>query len=238
MGNLGTIKVHMMNVRIAGKPTFMPAADPKRHHTMVTVICNRGVNPTNQQPMSDEVTLNFWGPYALTAAKYLDTGREINVEGELRSFRHQTGQVGANGKPVIERRVEVQVQKFFFGKDSLKELTARINARIAELKAGGRIPQQVILDAGELLTVNRPDPGDYNPAIHDATGTYGNARIWRKGVGFVGQGAAAAAPLNTGTAGDIASLTEQMRQIQAQLSAAQNAGATAGAGPVNPFEGV
>ena len=221
--NLGAMKVQLLNVRVAGKPTFMPGSEPKRNHTMLTVICNRGKKPNTQEEMSDEITLNFWGKYADFAAKYLDVGREVNIDGELRSHRHQTGTVNpTTGKQNIERRVEVLVNRCYIGKDSMKEMSARMNAKIAALIAGGRLPQGTVLTAEELLAVDRPDIGDYNPAIHDATGVYGNAKIWRKGTGFVGTGAASAAP---GT-GDVASLKAQAEVISKALTAA---------GEANPF---
>jgi len=227
MSNLGTMLVQLMNVRVAGTPTFMPGADQKRNHCMVTVICNRGKKPETQEEMSDEITLNFWGKYADFAAKYLDTGREINVEGELRSHRHQTGQVNpTTGKPIIERRVEILVNRCFFGKDSMKELSARVNAKIAGLKGTGRIPMDAIITAEELLAVNRPDAGDYNPVLAAQTGRYGNARVWVKGVGFLGNGVAA--PTTTSNTG-IDALTAQVAALQAQLKAA------AVGADVNPF---
>lgn len=230
MSNLGAIKVQLLNVRVAGKPTFMPSknGDPRRHHTMVTVICNRGKNPNNQEDMTDEITLNFWGKYAIFAAKYLDTGREINVDGELRSYRHQTGQINpTSGKPVIERRVEVLVNRCFFGKDSMKELSARINANIAALRQSGRLVGDVA--AEELLKVSRIDVGDYNPALHDASGIYGNARIWRGG--WIGNGVAAPAS----TTDELAQLRQAVATMSAQLSAA-NAGASAEANPFEPAQ--
>lgn len=214
--NLGAMKVQLMNVRVAGKVTFMPGSEPKRNHAMLTVICNRGKKPNTQEEMSDEITLNFWGKYADFAAKYLDVGREVNIDGELRSHRHQTGQINpTTQKPIIERRVEVLVNRCYFGKDSMKEVSARVNGKIAALIAGGRLPVGTVLTAEELLAVDRPNIGDYNPAIHDAIGLYGNAKIWRKGQGFVGTGVNTAA---AGT-GDVASLKAQAAEITKALAA-------------------
>jgi len=222
--NLGAMKVQLLNVRVAGKPTFMPGSEPKRNHTMLTVICNRGKKPNSQEEMSDEITLNYWGKYADFAAKYLDVGREINVDGELRSHRHQTGQINSTtGKPIIERRVEVLVNRCYFGKDSMKEMSARVNGKITALKQAGRIPLDTVITAEELLAVERPDIGDYNPALHDAIGVYGNAKIWRKGTGFVGTGVNTAA---AGT-GDVAALKVQAAEIQKAIVAM--------GGDANPF---
>jgi single-stranded DNA-binding protein len=234
MSNLGKLLVQGFNVRIAADPMFIPALDPKRHHAMVTVICNRGLHPRTKEQMTDEITLNFWGGYALTAAKYLKTGREISFVGELRSFRHQTGQVNTAGKAVINRRIEVLVNQFFFGKDSMKELSARVNGNIAILRAGGRIPANVILTAEELLVVQKEDAGDYNPAVHNPTGRYGNSRIWLKETNsWANPGAAqtaqtaqmSAAATNVDAAAELAAL-------KAKIAGMEAAGET-----VSPFVG-
>jgi single-stranded DNA-binding protein len=223
--NLGAMKVQLLNCRVAGTPTFMPGSEPKRNHTMLTVICNRGKKPNTQEEMSDEITLNFWGKYADFGAKYLDVGREVNIDGELRSHRHMTGQINpTTKKPIIERRVEVLVNRCYFGKDSMKELSARVNSNIAIAKSQGRINVEAVLTAEELLKVERPDVGDYNPAIHDVAGRYGNAKIWKKGTGMLAQTAVAAA---VGPE-SVADLNVKMVEIQKALDAA--AGAEA-----NPF---
>ena len=240
MSNLGAMKVQLLNVRIAGIPTFIPNADPKKHHLLCTVICNRGKNSNTQQEMTDEITLNFWGKYAETAALYLDKGREINVDGELRSYRHQTGRVRpSDNRPEIERRVEVLVNRFYFGKDSMKEMSARVNAKIAEIKASGRVLNGG-LTAEELLAVTRPQAMDYNHNLATQTGKFGNARVWIKGQGFLAGGTMPAGQ----PAGQPEGAVLNPEQIQAQiasltqtLNSLTNSGAVAaGAGSeVNPF---
>jgi len=247
--NLGAMKVTLLNVRVAGMPTFMPGSEPKRHHTMLTVICNRGINPTNKQEMSDAVTCNFWGKYAGVAAQFLSTGREISIDGELRSHNHETGEV-KNGKRVIERRVEILVNRFYFGKDSMKELSARVNAKIAEFKQLGRLPATAQITAEELLAVTRPAAVDYNPLLAEQTGMYGNARVWVKGRGFLNNGlitdpavaaatAAAAAAAGTvvtpvATPGAVdPNLVAQLTQLLAAQTAAATAAGTAVAGAAN-----
>jgi hypothetical protein len=237
------MKIQLLNVRIAGIPTFIPAAngDVNKHHTLMTVICNRGQNRNTQEEMSDEITLNFWGKYACTAALYLNKGREISVDGELRSYRHQTGQMrpGTN-TPAIERRVEVLVQRFFFGKDSMKEMSARLNQKIAELKAAGRIPAATVLTAEELLAIERPAAVDYNPAVALQTGVYGNAKVWIKGTGFVtGNGVAApvlADPAAAAGAGlDPAAMANQIAILQKTLLGLSAGAGAGGAATIDPF---
>jgi single-stranded DNA-binding protein len=200
---------------------------------MLTVICNRGKKPNTQEEMSDEITLNFWGKYANFAAKYLDVGREINVHGELRSHRHQTGQINpASQKPIIERRVEILVNRCYFGKDSMKEMGSRVNAKIAALKQAGRIPVDAILTAEELLAVERPNIGDYNPAESAVTGKYGNAKVWVKGQGFIGTGGA----IPTGTVAAGAAAGTNVEGLKAQMEEISKALTAAGAGgDANPF---
>lgn len=240
MSNLGKMLVQLFNVRVAGAPMLVPSADPKRHHTMVTVICNRGNHPRTGEQMTDEVTLNFWGGYALIAAKYLKVGREISVLGELRSHRQETGQVTTSGKRKINRRNEVLVNQFFFGKDSKKELDARINANIAILRQNGRIPQNVVITAEELTAINKEEIGDYNPAVHNPTGTYGAARIWLKETnswanpGAV-QAAASAQPVMSEASANAGAAAE-LAELKAKVATMEAAGAQAGT-ETNPFVG-
>jgi hypothetical protein len=67
----------------------------------------------------------------------------------------------------------------------------RINANLAKAKAEGRLNPDATITAEELIEVTRPAAYDYNPQLAQQTGRYGNARVWIKGVGFLGAGAVA-----------------------------------------------
>ncbi len=220
---MGKMLVQLMNVHIAGTPTFFPAADPLNHHCMMTVINNRGKNQANEE-LRDEVTLNFWGKYAQTAALYLDKGREINVVGELRSFTENTGQTRPDGKAIIHRKNEIRVDTFFFGSDTKAELVGRINANLAKAKAAGKLNPDATLTGEDLIEISRGAAYDYNPQLALQTGMYGNARVYDKALGgFITPNAMTGAAAATGTippaTAEIEALKKQIAEMTAGLAA-------------------
>jgi hypothetical protein len=218
----------LTNVRVAGKPTFFPGADPSKHRCLVTVIRNRGQNKAGQQ-LRDEFTLVFWGKYAQTAALYLDTGRAINVEIVPRTYTVDTGQVRPDGKKILHRITNWHVRSFNFGPDSMKELTARINANIMAAKQEGLIDPNATVTAERLLQVKRPQAYDYNPQMAEQSGIYGNARVFVKGRGFLGTGAAVSmAPVAGESIEDLEARLAKMKADAAQAATAAG---------VSPFNG-
>lgn len=216
--------VSLTNVRVAGDPTFFPGTDPSKHRCLVTVIKNRGKNKAGQE-MTDEFTLVFWNKYAQTAAMYLDKGRAIDVTGVLRSHTVDTGRVKPNGKKELQRNTNVHVKSFEFGADSKKELVKRVGQNIAKAIQEGLLPPNCTITPDYLIAVSRTPAYDYNPQLAAQTGRYGNARVFIKGQGFLGNGAVAPMPT---AQGDLAQLEAQVAQMKAALVA----GATA---DVNPF---
>jgi len=184
---MGKMLVTLIGVRVAGTPTFIPGAEVSKHHTMLTVINNRGKNKAGVE-QSDEITLDFWGKYAQTAALYLDKGREINVIGELRSHTVDTGQTKANGKRDLNRNNSIVVDRFYFGADSKKELVARINANLAAAKAAGKLDPNATITGDDLIAVSRGAAYDFNPTLAAQTGMYGCAKVFVKGTGFLTPG--------------------------------------------------
>lgn len=227
MGKMITI---LIGVRVAGVPTFFPGENVDNHHTMLTVICNRGKNKAGVE-MSDEVTLDFWGKYAQTAALYLEKGREINVEGELRSHTVDTGQVRANGKRDLNRNNSVVVDKFYFGSDSKKELVARINANLAAAKAEGKLDPNATITGDDLIKVSRGAAYDYNPALAAQTGMYGCAKVYVKGQGFIVPGQTPVLPAAPVAPVDTAAKDAEIARLQAQVAAMTAAPATPAEAP-------
>lgn len=226
---MGKIMTTLLNVHCASAPMFIPADDPKRNHTIVTVIANRGKSKAGVD-LRSEVTLNIWGKYAGVAACHLDKGRQINVVGELLSHTKDTGAVGADGKKIMFRRNEVRVDRFWFGGDTLKELTQRVGKNLAALQAAGQpITAEALLKSSRSATV------DYNPALAAQTGMYGNARVWIKGQGFLKAGAV---PVQQSAAVPKAKTVEELQAELAALTAAvKNAQSAAVAAPVDAFAG-
>ena len=214
-------KLILCNARVAGPPTFFPGLTPDKHRTLLTVIKNRGKNKAGQ-PLSDEYTLVMWGKYAQTGALYFTVGRALNVECVPRSYSVDTGRLKPNGKKEIYRLTNFHVRSFEFGADSKKELSARINQNIMTAKAAGQIDQNATVTAEILLAVTRPQKVDYNPAVHNATGMYGNAKIFIKGQGFAGPGTAVATGQPT-----VEQLEAQLAQLKAAPAGAEGTDANA-----------
>ena len=227
MGNMVTLT----NVHCAGNPTFFPHQDPAKHRTLITVISN--AKTRNGQDIRDEFTLVFWGKYAQMAALYLKKGRAINVTGRLKSYSIDTGRVKPNGKREIYRLTTIHVDRFEFGRDTMKELVERITANLQKAKQEGLIPANVTITAEYLLAVEPKPFVDYNPAVVAQTGLYGNAKVFIKGQGFLGpQNVPNATPAATTAAGvSVEQLQAQIQSLMAQLNQATQAAPTAPATP-------
>ncbi|KKM91903.1 hypothetical protein LCGC14_1223740 [marine sediment metagenome] len=174
----------LVNVHVAGTPTFFPGAETNKHRCLLTVMKNRGKNKAGQE-MTDEMTLVFWGKYAQTAALFLDKGRCINAEVVPRPYSVDTGQIRPDGKKIIHRITNFSVRSFEFGGDTKKELISRITANIQKAKTEGLLPIDATITAEYLINIVRPQKYDYNPQLVAQTGLYGNAKVFIKGTGFI-----------------------------------------------------
>lgn len=224
-------KMILSNVRVVASPTFFPhATDPKKHKCMITVAKNHGKHRTTGQPLpASYYELSFWGKRAQTCALYLNTGKLISAEVIPRSRLVDTGRFKQNGKKEIYRLTNWIVWNFEFGADSMKELCARINGNLALAKAAGLLNAESTVTAEVLLKTNRPTKYDYNPALAEQSGLYGNARVWIKGRGFVGAGVVATAVPGTvvppviatppaTAAAEMDALTKRMAILQAAIA--------------------
>lgn len=210
---MGKIIVICNDVRVASEVTFIPGAEVKRNHAIVTAIANLGINDKAGNPLTTDVTLNFWGKYAGVAACFLYPGKQINCEGELRSYTVDTGRVNSAGKRELIRKNEVVVRNMQLLGDSLKEINKRIATNIGAMKAAGQLPQTVVLSAEQLLA--NPDKTglvDFNPTVAAQTGRYGKAKVWSKDRGFWEASKAPTAPVST---------IDQVTQLKAEIERLQ-----------------
>jgi len=225
------------NAHVAGTPTYFPSlTDPSKSRCLVTVIKNRGKNAQNQD-LRDEFTLVFWGKYAGTAAIFLDTGRCISVEGVARPYTTDTGTVRADGKRNLNRITNIHVRHMEFGADTKKEMIARVTNNIALAKSQGLLDPNATITAEFLLNITRPAMHDYNPAQAEQTGLYGNAKVFIKGRGFIGETAPViTTPPLTAVAGavpvaaEVVAGTEEIASLESRLEGLQNVG------PIVPAE--
>lgn len=222
--------VRLVNVRAASEPLFFADADPKKHRCLIPVMKNLGKHPVTGQPMVQSYTLIFWAKYAEMAALMIEKGRQITVDGVLRTFNKELG-VGPNGKKMYNKITTVHARKFELGADSTKALIARINAKIAEGKAAGLIPPQMTVGGDYLLAVVRPKHRPFNPAEVASTGKFGFAKVsLGKGQGFVQAAGATTTSAPAGTVKTKEQIAAEIAALQAQL----NTGASNAAG-VDPF---
>lgn len=224
-------KVSLVNVRAASDPMFFADADPKKHRCLLPVIKNLGKHPTTGQPMTQSYTVVFWAKYAELAALMIEKGRQITLDGVLRTFNKELGN-GPDGRKIYNKITTVHARRFELGADSTKALIARINAKIAEGKAAGLIPPQMTVGGDYLIAVVRPKHRPFNPAEVASTGKFGFAKVsLGKGQGWVNAGAATGA----GSVPAPVKTKEQIAAEIAQLQAQMNSAASATAGGVDPF---
>jgi len=222
--------VRLTNVRAASDPMFFADADPKKHRCLVPVIKNLGKHPVTGAPMTQSYTVIFWAKYAEMAAIMIEKGRQVTIEGVLRTFNKELG-TGPDGKRMFNKSTTVQARRFELGADSTKSLIARVNAKIAEGKAAGLIPVQMTVGGDYLLAVVRPKHRPFNPAEVQSTGKFGFAKVsMGKGQGFAGA---------VNVPATVSVPTKTKEQIQAEIAALNSqlsaGAAVAGAGVVDPF---
>jgi len=229
---LGDFKVTGTSVRAAGPPTFIPnLADPTKNHAMVTGIVNRGINPNNQQQMTERITLHFWNKLASVAACFITTGKQFNVHGNLRVHVTDSGQV-RNGKKVLNSDVSIRVASLELLSDSKKMLDATFAQSLANMIAGGKLPPNTVLTYDDFFP-KKEKLQTFNPALSGQTGAYGYAKVWTKDRQFWG-GAAAAGGVVAGN-----DVNATILALQNQIAALQNPvveGVAAGV-VVDPFDG-
>ncbi len=245
------------DLRVASDVTFIPGAELKRNHAILTVINNRGKHPRTQDDMTDEITLNFWGKYAGVAAHYLYPGKQINADGRIQSYTEDTGQTRPGGGRKLNRKIEVVVDNMQLLGDSMKKINERVAKNILAMKQAGRLPAEVIITAEELLKTDKIGMTDYVPAIAAQTGRYGLARVWSKDHGFWDQKIGQDLTANTGATGtgaganidlsNPAVLAAHIAQLQGLLNTsmkadtpaegAAEAAAGANSGAKDPFVG-
>jgi len=235
---MGNMEFKGTDLRVASEVTFIPGAEMKRNHALLTVINNRGKHPTTGADMTDEITLNFWGKYAGVAAHYLYPGKQINADGRLQSYTEDTGQVRASGGRKLNRKIEVVVDNMQLLGDSMKKINERIAKNVAILKAAGRLPQEVVLSGEELLKTDKIPMTDFVAAVSAQSGRYGLARVWSKDGGFWDQKTIAApvAPVTPGIdMSDPAALAAHVASMQTALAAMTKMN-TPAAAAVTPVE--
>lgn len=229
------IKVFVTNVHTAAVPTMFPNPDPKRMKAVVPAMKNLGKNAKGES-IVERIQLVFWRKYAEIAALMLPVGTCLNVEGELHTFTRDSGVVNAAGKKIYETITTVNVRKIEFAGMTKKQIAAIINAGIARAKAEGLIPQQCVIGADYLFQAPaRPTHRPYNPNEVLSTGSFGYAKVFVKGQGWLGKGQSAPAT-TTGATGGLSpeELQKQIAALEKQKADLVKAG-TAAAGAVNPF---
>jgi len=243
MSNIGNFKVSGTSVRAAGPPTFIPnLVDPTKNHAMVTGIVNRGPHPKTNLPMTERITLHFWNKLASVAACYINTGKQFNVDGNLRVHVTDTGQV-RNGKKVLNSDASIRVSSLELLSDSKKTMDATFAQSLVGLIAAGKLPPGTVLTYDDFFP-KKEKLQAFNPGLSAQTGMYGHAKVWTKDQNFWGSGVGTAAAVGVAPTGDVNAI---IAGLQAQLKAFQGVNAAPVmnqaneviGGPVtaDPFEG-
>jgi single-stranded DNA-binding protein len=220
---MGEFKAILTGCRIAGDPTFIPGVDARNHHAIVTVMVNRVDRQGNSH--SDDITVHFWGKGANIAANYLTKGKQCNIEGRLQSYTTDTGTTRADGRKILNRKVEVTSIRCELLGDSMKDIQKAFDEGVIALKSQGRLDPNAQINLVDILPKKGPMV-DFNPALSAQTGKYGHANVWSKDKGlWKPAGAGTAAPNANATA--VAALQAQIDQLKG--------GAAAPGDNVNPF---
>jgi len=171
----------LTDTRIASDITFIAGTEEEHNKAFFTVMINR--RDRNNKEYHDEITVNAWGKTASIASIYCCKGKQVNIHGRISSWNNDTGQINGAGKKVYTRKTEIVATHIELLGDPMKLIEERVAVNLAMMKAAGRLPQEVMITAAELLKGNLPKLTDYNPEVARITGKYGNARVWDKTIG-------------------------------------------------------
>jgi single-stranded DNA-binding protein len=255
---MGKILVQILNGHVTGDTTYFVDAsgDPKKNQLIMNVTTN-GPKKKDGTRDADTIPCKVWGKYAGIAAHQLANGSGVNIDGELKTWRRDTGKVDPQGKRIFEEKISVKVNTFLHTGATNSEGLALAKKNIAEFeaaKARGEVHPAAICTPEIML--KKPEPvvvPDFNIAVAAQTGKYGFAKVWTKDRGYIGpqNAGASAAAVNTAPAAsamDVASLIAMVKALaEAQIKPSASApvpevvpvGAAeaAGAQPVDGFEG-
>ena len=125
--------ISMFNVRVSAQTTFIPAhfKNGKRMQAriIIPIMTNshRGTDQrTGEAGRKDNFKLVLWGQRALTAAKSCSIGKELDVIGELNSYRapvyNADGslRLDSTGKSIEITKYSIKVSRIIFGDESPK----------------------------------------------------------------------------------------------------------------------
>lgn len=181
---MGEMIFIVSNGRVAKTPVlFTDPADETKNHLAVTVIVNGPKNKKTGERSSDTMNLAFWGGKIAIATSLLKVGTRFNAHGILKSFLAEGPMV--DGKPFMYEKTEARVEWFELGGRNQKEIEETADARIAALKAAGRIPANCTVTGKEICAPDFLPIEKYNKVTAEKTGMQGFAKVWIKGKGFV-----------------------------------------------------
>jgi single-stranded DNA-binding protein len=228
---MGKMLVSIMNGHVTGTPTFFvdPSGDAKKHQLTINVTVN-GPKKKDGTRDADTIPCKIWGKYGAIAAHQLDNGSGVNIIGELKTWKRDTGKVNAAGKKEFDEKITIRVDNFFHTGATGKEGVALVTRNIAAFenaKALGQVHPAAICTPEIML--KKPEPvvvPDFNLLVAAQTGRYGFAKVWTKDRGFIGPqnaaaiNAAAEAPMvSPNIALDLAELTKMVKILAASQAA-------------------
>jgi single-stranded DNA-binding protein len=191
MGNFGHARTQWTNAHVTGIPTFFPSPDgnPDRNCLTMNITINERKRKDGTRP-SVTMPVKVWGKFANVCAHQLKNGSAINVFGDLKTWRRDTGVVDAAGKRDFDEKISIRMDEFEHCGMTNKENAANIDRNLAAFFArqAQGLERPDARPTGEMLS-KVPEPTvivDYNPVISAQTGMYGNAKVWVKGIGFIG----------------------------------------------------
>lgn len=168
--------------------TLFKGNEPKNNKCLIEFAENRGKRADGSEIPPIYHSVSFRGEkLSAIAATMIPAGTPLIITGYLDPYLKNTGRVDTAGKPVLEWKFPIVVTDWKFAGETAKSIAATVTANLARGKVEGVFPAQVNAGADYLLTrqtknVFRP----YNDAEVMQTGTFGNAKVWEKGKGWLG----------------------------------------------------
>lgn len=216
--------ISLFNVRVSSQTTFIPAHFKNGKRVQARIIIpvmtnsHRGTDQrTGEAGRKDNFKLILWGQRALTAAKSCSIGKELDVIGELNSYRAPVYNADGSlrldntGKSIEITKYSVRVNRIIFGDESPKFIAN-------EIQSGKR-------------------PADYNIAGSAGYNAWMAQLTARKALKYTGLGDTygyARVSVPAGVQLDLSDGTGQTQNLPNQVAAAANTGYTTPAvGPVS-----
>jgi len=184
----GFAKVSLAGARVANIPTYTPAHSKNGQTIQANLKVRVCINTSRGK--ENYFDLALWGKAADSGAKALSRGKEINIDGTLKSYEgriwvqnpadpkgRRIAAQDAAGNPITITKTEIKVDQIKYGADSDKTIDS-------EIQAGLRPPNWNIKghqDAQTWSNMCKLNNSKTNSEIKNGVEMFGHARVRKVG---------------------------------------------------------